>query len=163
MLRQCMSWIRLSKILLPILLVSSSAMAERFAVQGMTLDVPAGWKLSQQAIENNTIMLAFTVGDDIVNLYVKPEQNFKLEEFAVNDAELIDRATQNVNHHDWQVLNTLRVLSLKNDAGKTVNTISYHVSSFATKERGYAYYGYSRSESADAAKTNLETILQAIH
>ena len=131
---------------------------EEFAtirIQDMTLTVPAGWSLQQNAKDEGTIILGFAKDQEYLTIYVKQQTGLDMKRIfnngttVVRDIYQIDR-----NTYRWKGLDTAKQ-SLNVEA-------SMYVTSFMTEHQGFSYYGYARTGSQARSGAIVNEFLTAL-
>ncbi len=125
---------------------------ETIAVQDMQLTVPDGWRLSQDAKDQGTIVLGFKNGTEDLTLYVKGQTGMDMRSVFVNGSEVVSDV-RNVarNRFTWKVLETRKSFTPRNT--------TYSIASFMTELNGATYYGYSRAGTQAKALENVTAFL----
>jgi hypothetical protein len=124
---------------------------DTIAIQDLTLTVPTGWTLKQDAKDEGTIILGFAKGTQSITIFVKQATDIDMKAmFATNGATVVrDVRTVPYNGHTWNVLET----------SKRLGSRTNYVASFLGQHEGHSYYGYSRGDASPAALQAVEAFL----
>jgi hypothetical protein len=124
---------------------------DQIQVQDMTLTVPDGWRLRQDARDEGTIILGFEKGSEYVTLFVS-QNAVDMRAMFVNGSTVVrDIRSAPRNTFDWRVLETSKTLS---NPSRTT-----YVASFLATLNGNSYYGYGRGASSQTAMDNVNHFL----
>lgn len=116
---------------------------DQIQIQDMTLTVPDGWRLRQDAKDEGTVILGFEKGSEYVTLFVS-QRSVDMRAMFVNGSTVVrDIRSAPRNSFEWRVLETSKTLA--NPARTT------YVASFLTTLNGNSYYGYGRAASSQNA------------
>lgn len=122
-------------------------------IQDLTLQIPEGWSLTQDALDNDTMILGFGKGSDYLHFYVKKAQTIDMKKVFVNGSTIVqDVHNEMIGSLGWNVLETT----------KTTETKKFFVAAFSKDINGNAYYGFARSGSQEAALANLKIFLSNV-
>jgi len=129
---------------------------ERLPIEQMTLNVPDGWKKNQEALNDGTIIMGFSKGDDYVTLYVKKQIGLDFNGIFLNGNKVTHGAMAETHGGmDWKVVQT----SMQNANDSSVTT---YVKAFLTEFNGRSYYGYARSTSSDSSTADADAFLKGL-
>ena len=130
----------------PNVLATEVSGGDTVRIQDLTLTVPQGWQLKQNAKDEGTIILGFANGAEYFTMYVKQTTGLDMKRIFNNGTQIV-RDTYNLdrNQYHWKLLDTSKP-SFTDDAPK-------FVTSFLGEHQGFSYYGYTRvaSQSRSAA------------
>ncbi len=120
------------------------------------IPLPSGWRVDQTAYSDGTWIAGFSKGTDSIHFYAKPNRDFDLNTFAVNNSHVEEETTANnlFGPFRWNVLLTSKAA--------TVFPGSYYLRSFSTQFAGETYYGYSRATTAANATGNMKLFLDEV-
>jgi len=128
---------------------------EEIQLQDMTLVVPDGWHLSQDAKDASTIILGFKNGSEYITVYVKQGIGMNMRSVFVNGSTVIrDVFDYPRSGYNWRAMQTSK--SAPSALAPTF------VSAFMTEHAGFTYYGYSRASDASRSFDIVNTFLTHI-
>ncbi len=132
---------------------SSSSSRGLQTLEALSLALPTGWTLAQDARSNQTLLLGLVNGTSTLNFRVKQAGSFNLRSQVVANAVITSNLyAEQVGMFSWDLL-AYRYKA----AGAPV---SVYVKAFTMEYRGYRYYGWAAAESApDAAAMAREFLL----
>lgn len=127
--------------------------AGNVVLKDMKFMVPQGWTLFQNALSESTILVGFSKGNDLVNLYVDPKQTPDLKEIFGFGAKIVSESTgEKLGPFQWRTLTT----------SKATGGVTYYVKGFLTQFNGNVYFGYSRSTDRTIAEANASAFLDNV-
>jgi hypothetical protein len=132
---------------------ANATAGDTIQVQDMTLTVPDGWSLRQDAKDDGTIILGFENGAKYLTLYVKHQTGLDMHQIFVNGSQIVhDVHAVPRNRYTWNVLETSKSLTERTN----------FIASFLTEVDGYSYYGYTRGTSSVDAMASVTSFLNSL-
>lgn len=115
----------------------------RGAIQNVRLVMPAGYRLHQDAVDADVIVLGFTNDTNHLNFFVRRELALDMKSIFVNGSQIVrDVHTEPRGMFNWNVMQT-----------RKNGTTPVHVTAFWMEYLGSTYYGYTAAASEGAADT----------
>lgn len=124
-------------------------------VEELTLELPEGWRLQQDAKDGDTFVLGFEAGDGYLTLLVAPGQ-VDGDRVFINGSKVTREARVDaMGAFAWRVLETEhKMLTAEGFEMR-------YVSAFSAERNGRSYYGYVTAKSADAARVLSQNFLKS--
>jgi hypothetical protein len=127
-------------------------------ISELTLTLPAGWSVAQQAVNEGIGIVGLANAEKYVTIYAKPGIGLSMNSLFVNGAQVRGaERTQRVGAYDWRLIDTTKTVPNRVPMAGT-----YYVTGFLLEKNGQSYYGYSRATSAAAAAAQVEEILNSL-
>lgn len=126
-------------------------------IEDLQMELPPGWSLHQDVIDQGRLILGFVKGDEWVNLYVQRDSFGDLKSALSDEAKMVKAPwVEARGDFSWQLLTHSRMLP------EAVGGGNLYVTSFTMDYKGRHYYGYARAateaRSKDAAYAFLDRL-----
>ena len=124
----------------------------------LSVGLPAGFTLVQQAQADGVTLVGFGKGADFAAVYSKAGSGMTTQSLFVNGSQVTTpEATKKVGNYDWKMIETTKTVERGLPHAGT-----YYVAGFLMEKGGVTYYGYGKSTSADAARAAAQAVLAVI-
>lgn len=124
----------------------------------LTVSVPAGFTLVQQAQADGVTMVSFAKGDDFAAIYSRSGGGMTTQSLFVNGAKVTaPESPKHVGNYDWAMIETTKTVRLGLPHAGT-----YFVAGFMMIKNAVTYYGYGKASSAENARSAAQAILSAV-
>lgn len=127
------------------------------SVEDLKIELPPGWVLHQDAIDNGKIVLGFAKGDESVNIFVTEGSWQSAGDYFTSEAVKANSGwSEKRNGLSWDMSVARRDLPEAAGGG------SVHVAAFSTVMNGKHYFGFARGGSEGKAKDNAFAFLDRL-
>ncbi len=132
-------------------LVAARAHALDVALDVITLTVPDGFTLVQEAQDEGTKFVVLQKNNDVIALYARSGDVDAVKMLA-SGSTVTGNTTKDYGPFSWKMF----------DAKFNANGKSANVKGFSAKHGNVTFYGYSRASSVDAAQSNVVPVLDSM-
>ncbi len=135
------------------LVIPLPTQGQELGLDVVSLTVPDGFRVVQEASQENTKFLILQNGEALLALYAKSGEGVDAKKVFASQSALDSTSQEDHGPFHWDLY---QVQFKKPSGGQG------HLTGFATKYGNTTFYGYSRAQSASLAKSNALPLLQSM-